>query len=443
MKLPMPAPAYASLLDSIIKSRPERLSSLLSSDMDDSRYLHWDEIRYKSPPADWTLEEWWVAIKMRRTRQPRTVNLFDTHGSPFWFSMTDTLLRQSEEITRRASGQITSAENVLGARGRNEYIVKSLVEEAITSSQLEGASTSRRVAKELLDSGREPRDKSERMILNNYLAMQRIREAAHEPLTPEFVLELHRILTDETLDDPADAGRLETPDHDRVAVLDNDIKLYEPPPAEQLPERLARLCSFANGGESGSAYMPPVVRAVIVHFMVGYDHYFADGNGRTARALFYWSMLNQGYWLSEYVTISKMLKQAPAAYSRAYLFTEDDEGDLTYFVHYQLGIFIRALDDLDRFLSAKAKEMSAVRSALDDATVNLNNRQISVLERLIRDGGEAMTVKLYAGRNRVSEETARADLNDLVKRGYLEKTRVSKAFVWRATPRLAEKLSTQ
>ncbi|WP_345048571.1 Fic family protein [Arthrobacter methylotrophus] len=358
---------------------------------------------------------------------------------PFWFSMTDTLLQGSEEIARRASGSIKSQEHVVGSKGRNEYIAKSLVEEAITSSQLEGASTPRRVAKELLESGREPEDKSEIMIVNNYVAMQRIRDAAQSPLTPEFVLELHRFLTEDTLEDPADAGRLETPDHTRVAVWDNDVKLHAPPPAVQLPERLAALCRFANGG-SGSAYIPPVVRAVVVHFMVGYDHYFADGNGRTARALFYWTMLNQGYWLSEYVTISKILKTAPSAYAHAYLYTEDDEGDLTYFIHYQLDVFIRALNELDQYLAAKAEEMLEVRTALDSG-IDLNRRQIDVLEHLVRDGDKAVTVRSDAARNRVSDETARADLNDLVSRGYLHKSRVSKAFVWKAPPQLAAKLA--
>jgi Fic family protein len=48
------------------------------------------------------------------------------------------------------------------------------MEEAITSSQLEGAATTREVAKEMIREGRQPRDRSERMILNNYLTMQRI-----------------------------------------------------------------------------------------------------------------------------------------------------------------------------------------------------------------------------------------------------------------------------
>src|SRR5205814_10028127 len=55
----------------------------------------------------------------------------------------------------------------------------------------------------------------------------------------------------------------------------------------------------------------PMVRSMILHFWLAYDHPFVDGNGRTARALFYWSMLRNGYWMFEYITISKIILSGP------------------------------------------------------------------------------------------------------------------------------------
>ena len=66
------------------------------------------------------------------------------------------------------------------APARERYVISSLIEEAITSSQLEGAMTTREVAKDLLRSGRKPRTKDERMILNNYRGMLRVREVRHK-----------------------------------------------------------------------------------------------------------------------------------------------------------------------------------------------------------------------------------------------------------------------
>lgn len=195
------------------------------------------------------------------------------------------------------------------------------MEEAIRSSQLEGAVTSRRVAKELLRSGRPPKDRSERMILNNYRALAFMRESVGDRLTPAIVLELHRLLTEGTLDDPDAAGRLQTPQDERVAVLDvNDGSvIHRPPPAEQLSDRLRDLCDFANATDEPESFLHPVIRAVLLHFWVGFDHPFEDGNGRTARALFYWSMRTHRYWLVEYLSISRILREAPSQYSRAFV----------------------------------------------------------------------------------------------------------------------------
>src|SRR5690606_31936832 len=153
------------------------------------------------------------------------------------------------------------------------------------------------------------------------------------------VLEVHRLLMRDALDDPTQAGRLRTAE-DNVIVGDRlqpDLVLHTPPPAAELPERLQALCDFANGGEAGE-FLHPIVRAIAVHFQIGYDHPFCDGNGRTARTLFYWSMLRSGYWLSEYISISSVLKKAPSPYVQSYLHTESDGADMTYFVGHQLDV---------------------------------------------------------------------------------------------------------
>ena len=98
---------------------------------------------------------------------------------------------------------------------RTQYTVSSLVEEAIASSQLEDASTTRKVASAMIRSGRKPRDRYERMIFNNYIAMKRIQEQQSESLTIEGLLNLHNILTEGTMDDPDASGKFSTHHHQR------------------------------------------------------------------------------------------------------------------------------------------------------------------------------------------------------------------------------------
>lgn len=97
--------------------------------------------------------------------------------------------------------------------------------------------------------------------------------------------------------------------------------------------------------------MHPVIIAIVLHSWLAYDHPFVDGNGRTARAPFYWSMLSQGFWLVEFLSISSILRKAPATSSRSFLHAETDENDLTYFILYHLKVIRRAIDELRAYMA--------------------------------------------------------------------------------------------
>lgn len=443
MKTPAPPPDYTSLLTAAITS-PERLFAILAvNDLARDTYLPWDKIRYKTPPEGLTHHEWWLGIRLARQAALRPLPLAGVEGKPFAYALPDQVLRLLEEVTQRASGQIKAPDPVTNPSTRDSYVISSLIEEAITSSQLEGASTSRRDAKRMITSGAKPRDRSEQMILNNYNAMQHIRENRDAEFTPEAICELHRIVTEKTLDDPTAAGQIQSnPDPaDRVKVYDEgDTVLHTPPPVDQLPERMRALCDFANSARESEPYVPPVVRALTIHFMVGYDHYFEDGNGRTARALFYWSMLKQGYWLTEYLTISKILKTAPAQYVRSFLLTEQDGGDLTYFLIYHLDVIKRALDELDRHLARKVTELNQARTSLSSSPGEFNYRQLYLLESAIKDPTNVYSVHSHAKIHSVSPQTARNDLNDLEQRGFLGRYSAGKQFIFMAAPDLNKRL---
>lgn len=439
----MPPPPWRETMNELLATDARgAFVDILMSPIDDSAYLHWDKLRFKTPPEGFTHKTWWLRLKLSRSEQKRSIPLRDNQGSQFHYVLTDELLIRCESVTRRASGQISLPEHITSTGEKNRYIVNSLIEEAITSSQLEGAATSRRVAKQMIRSGREPVDKSERMILNNYRAMKRIQEIRDQPLTPDLILEIHRIVTDGTLDDPADAGRVQTDQSERISIWgDEEQFLYTPPLVHELPGRLQLLCTFANGTLGDIPYLPPPLRAIIVHFMMGYDHYFVDGNGRTARALFYWCMLHNGYWLTEYVTISRLLKNAPTQYATSFLLTEDDEGDLTHFLLYHTGIFLRALDDLETYLRHKATEARAVRVALNTGVTEFNDREIAILDSAVRDPDSEFSVRGHMVSHSVSHETARKDLQHLQDRGLLRKSKRARSFIWHPVADLGEQLN--
>ncbi|HBX82386.1 MAG TPA: cell filamentation protein Fic [Propionibacteriaceae bacterium] len=404
-------------------------------------YLPWDKLRFKPPPEGLDRRQWWAGIKLARMQQSRQLPLADTLGRAFTYALPDLVLESLDDISARGRGTVSAPELVASPVLRDRYLMNSLMEEAITSSQLEGAVTTRRVAKDLLRTNRAPRDRSERMIVNNFHAMQFVRDHVTEDLTPALVCELHRIVTKGTLDHPDAAGRLQLPHEPRVGVWAavDDVQLHEPPPAVDLPARMVRLCDFANGVVA-PGWMPPLLRAIITHFMVGYDHYFEDGNGRLARALFYWVALKDGFWLMEFVAISLILKDAPAQYAESYLHTEQDSGDVTYFVLYQLKVIRRAIDELYGYLARKAVE---VRSARDRVSaLDLNHRQTAIVEGALRDGGLRLTVQSHATSHDVTFATARSDLRGLQGLGLLASSYVGRAEVWRPVRDFAETLTT-
>ena len=313
-------------------------------------YYHWEQLRHRPPPDGLSPEQWWLGVKLARRQGRRALPLSDTEGNSFTYILTDEAFSMLQEIDQERAGRISLPEDVFNPRDRNQYLVSGLMEEAISSSLLEGAEISRRNAKKLLRSEGTPRTEAELMVVDNYRTMQHIRRDLESPLTVETVLSIHRMVTAETLQNPRHAGRMRQPGEERVVVgdhIDPDSTHHQPPPAEELAERMDSLVSFANGAAS-EPDVHPVVRAIALHFYLAYLHPFVDGNGRTARALFYRSMLQQGYWLAKYISISRLLRQAPVQYGRAFLYTESDGADFTYFLLNQLSILHRSLNELWR-----------------------------------------------------------------------------------------------
>ncbi len=267
------------------------------------------------------------------------------------------------------------------------------------------------------------------MVFNNFNGMLEVERMAreHRPLTPDDVLELHRVVTDGTLENDSDAGRLQQPDEERVFVVGLDDKvLHMPPPAEELPKRLEQLCAFANG-ENVEGFLHPVIRAILVHFWVGYDHPFVDGNGRTARALFYWSMLRSGYWLAQYISISAILRKAPGQYVKSYLKAETDNNDATYFVIYQLEVIEQAIDSLRDYLTRKTAEIAKTKQFLQ-SVVGLNNRQLSIISDALNDPYQTFTIGGQAQLHRVVYQSARTDLLGLEELGLFTKSKAGNKF---------------
>ena len=439
MRIPSSPPSMSMLRQKFGMEQMLEIAESVRALPRSDKYHHWDHLRHLPPPEGFSSETWWLGLKLNRSYSLKELPLHDKSKQPFRFLVTDFASEQLHYTDLGAGGRLGVPESVTNAETKDQYYVSSLIEEAITSSQLEGAATTREVAKEMLRSSRPPRDRDERMILNNFLTMRQIGQWKDRPLTPALVLEIHRSVTAETLDDPTAAGRLRQKEEEIVVGDAEGGVFHVPPAAEELAARMQAMCEFANGKTPGY-FVHPVLRSLILHFWLAYDHPFVDGNGRTARALFYWSMLRHGFWLFEFISISRILRKAPIQYARSFLHTETDDNDLTYFLQDQIEVIQRALADLHKYIELQSQRVRQMEQNMR-GTLLLNYRQRALIGHALRHPQQRYTIEGHRSSHAVAYQTARADLLDLADRGVMEARKVGKTWYFDAASDMETKLA--
>ena len=381
-----------------------------------NEYLYWSQLKYKA--KDTAPEQLWQAVKLYRRLNERTLQ-FGKYQ--FSYVLTDYIQQALHTFDMHIGGTLTSNMGIAEV-DTHKFMVSSIIEESIASSQIEGANTTRKKAKEMIQKGSKPKSKSEQMIMNNYNTMQHIVQHKHEPLTPESLQYIHQLIAYKTLDLAEEEGAFRT--HNDIYVVDftNSEVVHTPPDAAEIPVLIAQLCAFFN--TDSHTFIHPLIKACILHFMIGFIHPFADGNGRTARAVFYWYMLKSGYWLTEYLSISRIIKETKNQYEKAFLYTEADDNDLSYFITYQLKAMEKAFEALKTYINRKQKEIFQASQFMKIAGVN--DRMAQIIKIIYDDPEQVLSIKEIENRFLISNHTARTDLKQLVDLGFLEVIPVNK-----------------
>lgn len=322
----------------------------------------------------------------------------------------------------------------------DRFTASAALREALASAQLAGARATMEAAREMLRTGRPSRDADERMVCNQHEGLQLARRWRGNPLTPERLLELHRCLTGGTLAVADAAGRLRRDDEHPSVPMAEAAPAYEPPPAAELPARLALLCAFANG-QTPDGFVHPVIRAIVLHFWLAYDRPFVDGNGRTARVLFYWAMLRQGYAIFDFVSISALLRRAAERYFLSFLETETDDNDLTYFILHQAEVVGAARQALRDRVGRKTEELRET-GRRGRGFAQLNQRQQALVAHALRQPDARYVISRHQHSHGVTHQTARDDLFDLVRRDLLTVTRERRVYIFRAAADLPGRIQS-
>ncbi len=442
IKKPEKAPTYGDM----DKDERDQASFLALSDMlkDITRkanveYLYWDRFKYLPIPDYIKPHIAWIALKMNRSASSKTIPLAWSGDKKFSYWLPDVALSSLHFVDQNASGNILVDVPHVQKKEKKQYLMSSLIEEAIASSIIEGAATTRKKAKEMFKSGRKPRDKAEKMILNNYLTILKIKELINEPLTPQLLMQVQGLITKDTLEEADYEGRFRKESDDQIEVVDGSGQvLHSPPHAVEMPSMIEQLCDFVNS-DNEEEFIHPVVKAIIMHFWLAYIHPFMDGNGRTARALFYWYLLKKDYWLFEYLSISRIILRAPAKYYRAFLYSEIDDGDMTYFIRFHLRAINLSIEELQKHLERKQREAVAISRQLV-IYPDLNYRQKALLTHALSNPNAQYTPKSHMQAHGVVYETARNDLLVLTQKGFLDKFKSGKGYIFVPVEGLEKKI---
>lgn len=379
---------------------------------------YWDTVKYKRCPTGYTAAQLWTFVKVARMKQAMRV----WEKYEVTLSLTNFMQRMCHDFDMHWGGS-WGADSPLDANNKEQYLISSLMEEAIYSSQMEGAATTRKVAKEMLRKRMAPKDKSQQMIHNNYQTIRFIVEHKDEPLSEELLLRVHLLMTENTMQHPEEAGRFRT---NNYVVVENGIThetVHTPPSFEEIPQFVHDLCLFFNE-KNPRPFIHPIIRGIIIHFMIAYVHPFADGNGRTARAMFYWYMLRQGYWLTEYLSISRVIAKSKKSYEKAFLYVETDGMDIGYFVAYNLKVLEQSFQQLQEYIQRKQAEKKAAHLFLRIG--NINERQAQILKIFEDEPNSVLTIKDLQVRFMISPTTAKTDIIGLVDRGILAEIALNK-----------------
>ncbi|MHC5202748.1 Fic family protein [Myroides sp. LJL119] len=385
----------------------------------DQKYYYWDDIKYKKDVPFESQIDNWILLKTYRTSKYQKI----TFGSySFRYFQSEYISKNLYDFDLKLMGGLQ--QNPILASDRMEFFKNSLLEEAIASSQIEGAATTTEVAREMLKTGRIPRNESEQMIFNNFRAIEYISEFVDNNIDFKLIIDLHKIMTANTDAEKYSGdfrdGEVYVTDH-----VDGEIA-HIPPHWKEIKVLMGELCEFINDEKS---FIHPIIKASIIHFMIGFIHPFKDGNGRTARALFYWYLLKKGYSLVRNISISRVILESRSQYDKAFLKTEYDQNDLNYFITYSIKNIGIAFEKLTQYRDKKLEERKKANLiSYELLSKGLNKRQADLIGFLYLKEKNNITLSSYAEKHKVVRQTASKDLSELIKLGLLVEDKSTKPF---------------
>lgn len=189
--------------------------------------------------------------------------------------------------------------------------LQAMTEEIHATFQIESIRSSRNSIRHILN-GYAPRNEEESRIYGMKRGLDFIADRQNA-ITEENLHQLYQISSGDYLPDEDRLLSDHFYRHDHVYVVGGE-ESREGLPAQQLPDAMKRLVDFTNAKDG----INELHKAAILHFAFAYYHPYFDGNGRTARLLHLWYLVQQGYPAALFTPFSRYIAESKAAYYKAY-----------------------------------------------------------------------------------------------------------------------------
>jgi Fic family protein len=289
-----------------------------------------------------------------------------------------------------------------------------LIRSAHSSTAIEGNALSLDEVSALA-SGRDimVRRKDKQEVLNYIEALERIPEfAVRNPFLSKDILEIHRIVTRDTLDDPRDEGVF----RNRQVIVGSRITgevVFMPPPTELVPELTDNFFAWVNSPEADE--IDPVIEAGTAHYEIVRIHPFIDGNGRTARIMAAILLFKRGFDVKRFFALDDYYDQDRRAYYAALKTVDPSSIDITAWLEYFTSGVAVSIEAVRKKVIGLSKDIKALKGK---GQIALTERQMKIVERIVEKG--KITNREIREMFELSDEAVRKEIAKLMKSGVLE-----------------------
>lgn len=384
----------------------------------EDQYLHWDHLRQKQIPiVGVNHKQWWQLLKAKRRARVQSLPFSNGLGQPYYWVLDDRLVKKLMAVERYIHTELEPVVN-------QSVACEAFIHEAVASHQLSNVKTDNAAAIDLLATGR-PATENEQPVLNHYMTLMQLSDSLAQPLSESL---LHTWWS-ELMGQPFTPAAYRNDDAPQTYQVEGVEFNHAPLPHAQVPTQLKKLCAFANQtDEDYPGFMHPIIKALLLMYILIHDQPFQQGNARLSKTLFYWHLLKNGYSVLSAVSLSNVITQHLAAYYQAFLYVATDDDDLTYFLLQQLDLLLLAMQQYSAELKTKLAAQHQMMQ--HEWAEKLNPRQLTILQEMRSHPQREYRLATYKQRFDVTYETSRTDLMQLARLKLAKQRKVGKAFIY-------------